>query len=93
MKSIISQKQECYICGSTCVLEEHHILFGNPWRKLSERYGLKVYLCWQHHRGTMGVHGKKGHSLDMLLKTIAQNKFNETYPELDFTKIFKKNYL
>ena len=29
-------------------LEEHHV-FGGPRRVLSERYGLKVYLCRQHH--------------------------------------------
>lgn len=93
MKSIISQKQECYLCSSTCVLEEHHIFFGRSKRPLSEKYGLKVYLCWQHHRGINGVHGRHGHTLDKFLKQIAQNKFNEKYPDLDFMKIFKKNYL
>ena len=53
-KSIMQARRECYICREVyCVktvrgLEEHHV-FGGPRRVLSERYGLKVYLCRQHH--------------------------------------------
>jgi hypothetical protein len=51
MKSIIQlNKNYCYICREQTGyiverrgLEEHHI-FGGPNRKLSEKYGLKVYL-------------------------------------------------
>lgn len=32
-------------------LEEHHIFEGTANRNLSEKYGLKVYLCQKHHRG------------------------------------------
>ncbi|RKI45551.1 hypothetical protein D7V67_16130 [Clostridium paraputrificum] len=32
-----------------------------------------MYLCQEHHRGTQGVHGSKGHKLDRLLKLQFQN--------------------
>ena len=49
MDSIMQEEGICYLCGSSgiddmCGLEQHHV-FGGPNRKLSERYGLKVYLC------------------------------------------------
>ena len=31
--------------------EEHHVVFGSGQRESSEKYGLKVYLCPEHHRG------------------------------------------
>jgi hypothetical protein len=43
-----------------------------------------IYLCQEHHRGTQGVHGKKGHKLDRALKLQFQNNL-----EL----LFDKQYL
>ena len=52
-KSIMQHEKECYICRKLvgagvplpgAGLEEHHI-FGAANRKLSEHYGLKVWLC------------------------------------------------
>lgn len=93
MKSIIQKNKECYVCSTTYNLHSHHIYFGNPWRKLSERYGMKVYLCWLHHEGTYGVHGKHGHELDMRLKKKGQEVFERYYSDLNFKDIFGKNYL
>lgn len=95
MKSIIQkQNNHCFVCQTDRgqVLEEHHIFFG-PSRKLSEKYGLKVPLCIEHHRGTNGVHGKNGKQLNEKLKKIAQRKFEETHTREEFMRIFGKNYL
>ena len=57
-KSILQSDKECYLCRkrynlrTTRGLEEHHILFGRGRRELSERYGLKVWLCHDHHNLT-----------------------------------------
>jgi len=95
MKSIIQTKKECFECMSYSNLEVHHIFFGTANRKLSEQDGLKVWLCYNHHRGTKGVHGKEGHTLDMYLKSIAQitymQKYNKTKEE--FIQRYGKNYL
>ena len=73
-------------------VQEHHIIYGRGNRKLSEKYGLKVYLCYEHHEGSKeGVHFN--HENADLLKQIAQRTFMKTYPELDFMKIFRKNNL
>ena len=58
MKSIIQSERECFICGSPYV-EEHHI-FGGAYRKKSEQYGLKVFLCHcDHNEPPNGVHHNK----------------------------------
>lgn len=108
MKSIIQEEKKCYISGQTYWLESHHIFFGRAYRKLSEKYGLKVYLTRDLHRGTKGVHNNR--ELDLKLKRIAQQKFEEIYTLDDlpikvtillkhgdirgaFINIFGKNYL
>lgn len=83
----------CYVCGCTRGIEVHHIIHGTANRKLSDKYGLVVGLCYQHHRGGFGVHGKNGQPLNRKLKIEAQNAFTEVYKELDFRQIFGKNYI
>lgn len=92
MKSIIqSDKDICYICKGRAS-EEHHVIYGTANRKLSEKYGLKVYLCPFCHRiGKQAVH--KNTSTDIKVKQAAQQIFNEVYPDLDFLTIFGRNYL
>ena len=92
MKSIIQDRKECIICGSWNV-EDHHIFFGAAKRKISEKYGLKVWLCPTHHRGTNGVHGKNGHKLDMQLKELGQKAFEWKHTREEFLERFGKNYL
>lgn len=100
MKSIMQQKDgRCYLCERLNMdfsekndLEEHHAIFGTAARALSERYGLKVYLCQYHHRLSKdAVH--QNAEIAIYVKRQAQKRFEETYPELSFLEIFGKNYL
>lgn len=71
-------------------MEEHHVIHGVANRKLSEKYGLKVWLCPLHHRDSKyGVHFDK--EFDEELKKFAQTKFEETY-DMDFREVFGKSY-
>lgn len=93
-KSIIQTEKECFMCGRHYWLEEHHILAGNPNRKLSEKYGLKVWLCHNcHNEPPYGVHHNQENNLK--LKRIAQQKAMSYYKWSvdDFRRIFGKNYL
>ena len=92
--SIISNDKKCYICGTNQNLHLHHVIFGKNRRKADDD-GLTVYLCYYHHEGTDGVHGLKGHELDMKLKMIAEQRWLEFYNKTvdDFIKRYGKNYL
>ncbi|EOZ2853504.1 hypothetical protein ACQQ4G_003112 [Listeria monocytogenes] len=91
-KSIISNKRECLICKTSFNLHKHHIFGGFGKRDLSEEYGCWCYLCARHHdMSDEGAHFDK--ILDTKLKKHAQKKFTEHYKNLDFRKIFGKNYL
>lgn len=91
MKSIIQEDTDyCFFCGKYGT-EIHHVYFGNPNRKWSDKYNCVVGLCADHHRGNRGVHFNR--ELDLTLKKIGQKKFIENYPELNFMEIFGKNYL
>lgn len=99
-KSILQNKESrtCYLCGllhddwsPKPELEEHHI-FGGPDRILSEAYGLKVYLCPNHHLyGHEAVHYNK--KVRQQLQAEGQQTFEREYPQKDFRKIFRKNYI
>lgn len=95
MKSIMQNRKECFNCMTYSNLEEHHIFFGVANRKLAEKDGLKVWLCPECHRGTHGVHGKEGHTLDMFIKSIAQMEYMRHYKKTkeDFIQRYGKNYL
>lgn len=93
MKSIIDNERKCLICGTTWNLERHHVFFGTPSRRLSEKHGLWVYLCLKHHRGDYGVHGKYGHRLDLKLKQDAQAIWEQNGTREEFIEIFGKSYL
>lgn len=91
-KSIVSNERVCLVCSTTYNLHKHHIFFGTGKRALSEKYGCWCYLCGIHHNlSNAGVHFNK--TLDNELKEMCQKKFIKVYPDLDFLKIFGKNYL
>ena len=92
MKSIIQSEKQCYITGRTDCLEEHHIFYGQGRRAISERYGLKVWLTHKYHNEPpYGVHFNEDSR--RALERIGQEAFEKQYPELDFMKIFGRNYL
>jgi hypothetical protein len=99
MKSIMQPKDgTCYLCEllkqdcSKKYVEEHHIFGNHANRKLSEKYGLKVYLCiWHHTEGKEAVHNNA--EMKNLLHKRGQKAFEKHYPDLDFRQIFGKNYL
>jgi hypothetical protein len=91
MKSIIQNEKKCWVCGKTRYLEEHHCMGGNPNRKNSEKYGLKIWLCLEHHRGQTGVHNDQ--TLCDFVHQVAQQAFEKEHSREEFMTIFGRNYL
>lgn len=91
MKSIMQEVNECYVCGCKRNLEEHHVMSGRGNRSLSERFGLKVKLCYTHHRSPVGVHSD--YKLKKQLEEDAQTAFEKFYSHEMWMELFKKNYL
>lgn len=98
--SILQEKDgTCYLCMMLHDdyrirrgLHEHHIFGGTANRRLSEEYGLKVYLCPEHHEhGSEAVH--KNAEVAAILHEMGQQVFEREYPDLAFRDIFGKNYL
>lgn len=88
---IVNCMDNCFVCGSPYT-EVHHVIYGTANRKLSDKYGLIVPLCHEHHRGQTGVHFNR--DFDISLKKLAQEKFNAVYgANKSFIKVFGKSYL
>ncbi len=90
--SIMQSRKECYVTGSTTNLHKHHIYFGNPYRKLSEKYGCWIWLRgdW-HNQSNYGVHFNS--KLDKRLKRECQMRFEEIHGREKFTRVFGRSYL
>lgn len=92
MKSIIQTERECYVCGTTQDIHEHHIFEGTANRRQSEKYGMKIFLCGRHHNmSNQGIHFNK--ELDISVKQMAQEIFEETHTREEFREIYGKSYL
>lgn len=92
MKSIMQNMGEpkCYICGCVRNLEVHHVMSGSN-RKWSTVYGLIVWLCKDHHTGSIGVH--TDYILKERLEKDAQRAFERIYGHTAWMALFRKNYL
>lgn len=100
-KNIMHDKSRrtCYLCallegdaGFRPVLQEHHAMPGTANRKLSEHYGLKVYLCLRHHtEGPEAVHNNIYNR--RLVQRKAQEAFEAKYSHGKWMEVFGRNYL
>lgn len=89
---ITNDFERCLVCGTYLNIHKHEVFFGNGKRQLSIKYGLVVPLCGRHHNmNNEGVHYNR--ILDLKLKQQGQKAFEYHYPDLNFTKIFGRNYL
>ena len=90
-KSILQKERECYLCGRVTDLERHHVFAGTANRRISESYGLTVFLCHDFHTGKDGAQYNKEKNLK--LKQDAQRAFQDIYGKKLWMMLIKKNYL
>lgn len=91
---MIEENRCCYICkNSTSCVEKHHVYFGTANRKISKDNGFEVDLCFKHHRGTSGVHGKNGLEINTRLKRKWQVDYEKTHTREEFMRLIGRNYL
>ena len=92
-KSLFTDDLEhCIICGKSPV--NKHEIFGGRNRLNSIKYDLVIPLCTCEHHDQVnrrGIHFDKKLRDEWHIK--GQLKFIESYPNLVFEDIFKKNYL
>lgn len=94
-KSIMAtEKGICFLCGAHGVTEKHHVYEGSGRRRLSEKYGLWVWLCHRcHNEPPEGVHHNAEN--DRLLKARVQHRAMHVYQWTveQFRKLFRKSYI
>ncbi len=94
MKSILQNHKRCLICHTEQNLHCHHVFEGTGRRKISDKWGLTVWLCaWHHNASNDSVHSNQ--ALNKKVKRWSQKKAMEHYSWTteDFIKIMGKNYL
>ena len=75
----------CKVCGNPYI-ELHHVVYRSENKNLEFCKLNFVYLCQEHHRGTYGVHGSKGASLNRKLKLEFQNTLEELWDKQYLTR-------
>lgn len=93
-----TEKGICYICDklygdrSYKYTEYHHIMYGGGKRKDSERLGLTVYLCREHHKdGPAAVHNFRD-TREYLCRE-AQKEYEKSRTREEWMGLGFKNYL
>ncbi len=101
-KSIMHNKQDgtCFLCmylhddySRKTGLEEHHVMEGTANKKLSEHYGLKVYLDPEHHRLSRKESPHQNAEISDLLHRLAQKAFEKKYSYEEWMRVFGRNYI
>lgn len=91
---IQTAEDECFVCRTTRGLHTHHIFYGVANRRISDRMGYTVKLCYEHHEGATGVHANPNRDLDLMLKQTAQKHYEANHGSReDFIKTFGKSWL
>ena len=96
MKSIIQSKKECFICRinydveTTTKLHKHHC-FEDITK--SNKFDLKIWLYYRHHVNDPHYSMRYQKQLDLELKQLAQQKFEENHTRKEFIEHFIKSYL
>ena len=75
----------CKVCGNPYT-ELHHIMFRSEVKALEHCKLNLVSLCVEHHKGTYGVHGSKGATLNRKLKLEFQNALEELWDKQYLTR-------
>jgi len=70
---------QCELCGNTQGLQKHHIVKRSQGG--GDNQANIILLCWHCHHGTKGVHGKRGHKLDLQLKAGLEKYYRKCYNE------------
>ena len=89
--SILNNLDKCFFCGrnAECI---HEVYFGTANRKISIENGFCVGLCNYHHNMSINsVH--RDRLLDLTLKKLYQEKFEETHTRENFIILIGKSYL
>ena len=86
VKIKLQAEKECWECGQTHSLQNHHCYGGTGNRPISDKYGLTVYLCIEHHLGDTGVEHNK--ELRDRLQEYAMQEFIKVYS----TKLFYQKF-
>ena len=92
-KSIIQAEDDrtCFLCGRVTGVERHHVMAGMADKKISEKYGLWVWLCRNCHTGRDGVQYNAKKALQLIKD--AEMAFIRIYGKPLWMMRFRKNYL
>ncbi len=90
-KSILQDEKKCFFCGTTQGLERHHVVFGSAGRQISDKLGLTVWLCSEHHRGYYSPHQRR--DIDLRLRRFAQSCYEDKHSHEEWMERVGRNYL
>lgn len=89
--SILNNLDYCFFCDRPTE-HIHEVYFGTANRQISIKNGFCVGLCNEHHNMSKNsVHQNR--AMDLELKMLYQEKYEETHTRDDFRKLIGKSYL
>ena len=100
-------RRECFLCREEAErmgyygelphtgLHKHHFVYGRygAFREKAEHFGLWGYVCNARHHEYGPEAPHNNHEVDLHLKMVAQEKFEQIYGREKWMEEFGKNYL
>lgn len=86
--------KDCAICGSSRDPEWHHVMHGTANRKISDKWGLTVWLCHDCHEALHFSPDPSWRDRDKELMQLAQKCFERKYNSHEkWMELFGKNFI
>ena len=89
--SIWNAGDVCVVCGNPNV-QKHHIFCGTANRKVSDKHGYILPLCFEHHTGRNGIHRDREKQMEWMELAQQHYELHKGSRE-DFIKEFGRSYL
>ncbi len=87
-ESIISEREECFICHTELNITRHELVYGTANRKKSKALGVWIWICPRCHN----IAHRDKQTIDTLHK-LAQQECDNWYGEGTFFEVYGVNYL
>lgn len=86
------RRKKCAMCGRSqrddVTLTTHHVFHGRKYKKLSDKYGFVITLCWECHKR---LHSSR--VIDRMVQQTMQHEYEKTHSREEFVALMGRSWI
>lgn len=86
------RRKKCAMCGRSqkdgVTLTTHHVFHGRKYKKLSDKYGFVITLCWECHKR---LHSSR--VVDRMVQQTMQHEYEKTHSREEFVALMGRSWI